>query len=59
MTMNSQFTSIQDTVVKKQDYAELRQSCTDACEVLDRSLEGRGLEGLSGSVLGEIEQLST
>ena len=46
-------------MVKKQDYVGLGLSCADACKVLDRSLEGRGSDELSGSVLGMIEQFTT
>ena len=53
------FTLIQDTMANKRDYVELGKSCAGVCEALNRSLNRRRLDGLSQSVIGAIEQLTT
>ena len=40
------------------DYIELGLSCAYVCQALDRGINGRGLDGLSQSVLKAVEQLT-
>ena len=46
-------------MANEQDFVELGMSCVDVCKALDRGLEGRRSEELSGSLLEAIEQLTT
>ena len=57
--MTFRLTSIQDSVVSKQDYIALAKHCADVCTSLDRGLDERRLDELGRSVLGAIEQLTT
>ena len=50
---------IQDSKVNRTDYIELGLACADICTALDRGMEGRRADQLSGSVLEAIEQLTT
>ena len=45
-------------MANKQDLVELGKSCGDVCRALDRGLNGKQSEELSGSVLEAIEQLT-
>ena len=41
-----------------QDYVDLGRVCGDVCQVLDRRLEGRQLDGLTRAVLDGIGDLT-
>ena len=46
-------------MANEQDYIDLGISCADVCKALERGLNGRRMEELSGSLLEAIEQLTT
>ena len=46
-------------MVNKTDYVELGLACTNVCKALDRGLNGRRLDELSGPVREAIVQLTT
>lgn len=41
------------------DYIEVGLACAEVCQALNRGLNGRRLDDLTGSVLGAIGQLTT
>ena len=59
VTVSLWLTFLQDPTTYNLDYVALGLFCADACEALDRGLNGRQLDELSQSVLGAIEQLTT
>jgi len=46
-------------MVNEVDYVELGLSCADICRVLDRGMDGRGLDELSKPARDAINQLTT
>ena len=54
----SRFTCSQEPTANEMDCVELGLSCADACQALDRGLNGRRVDELSPSVLEAIEQLT-
>ena len=52
------FTYCQDSMANKLDYVELGLECADICKALDRGMNGKGLDELSGSVRDAIGQLT-
>ena len=48
----------QDSVINRADYVELGLVCANVCKALDRGMNGRQGEDLSGSVSQAIEQLT-
>ena len=42
-----------------QDYLKLGRACGNVCQILDRKLKGRQLDGLNESVLSAIGDLTT
>jgi hypothetical protein len=46
-------------MINKVDYVDLGLACADVCRALDRGMNGRRLDELSGSVCEAIEQLTT
>ncbi|KAF9780538.1 hypothetical protein BJ322DRAFT_1213646 [Thelephora terrestris] len=51
--------TIRDSAANDQEYVKLGLSCTNVCRALDRGLNGRRTEDLSGYLLGAIETLTT
>ena len=45
-------------MANEQDYVDLGSTCANVCTVLDRGLNGKGLDELSQSVLGAIQGLT-
>jgi hypothetical protein len=50
---------VQDSMANEQDYLDLGLNCAEVCKALDRGLSGRQPDGLTPSVLGAIEQLTS
>src|ERR1700753_1245553 len=46
-------------MTNEKDYVDIGLFCADACQALDRGLNGRQLDELSQSVRGAIGQLTT
>ena len=46
-------------MVNEQDYVKLGLFCADVCQALDRGLNGRGMDELSGTLVGAIEKLTS
>ncbi|KAF9780512.1 hypothetical protein BJ322DRAFT_1164340 [Thelephora terrestris] len=51
--------TIRDSGLNERDYFKLGLSCAGVCQALDRGLNGRRTDELSGSLLGAIETLTT
>ena len=49
----------QDSMVNKLAYVELGLECADICRALDRGMNGKNLDELTGSVCDAISQLTT
>ena len=48
----------QDTMINDTEYVELGLVCADVCTALDRGLNGKRLDELSGSVCEAINQMT-
>jgi len=59
MTGCFRLTSGQDSMANKVDYIELGLQCADICGALDRGMNGKNLDELSGSIRDAINQLTT
>ncbi|KAF9780525.1 hypothetical protein BJ322DRAFT_1213636 [Thelephora terrestris] len=51
--------TIRDSAANDQEYVKLGLSCANVCRALDRGLNGRRTEDLSGCLLGAIDTLTT
>ncbi|KAF9785521.1 hypothetical protein BJ322DRAFT_836738 [Thelephora terrestris] len=51
--------TIRDSTVNRKDYVKLGLACADICRVLDRGLNSRHADQLSGTVFETIQQLTT
>ncbi|KAF9780536.1 hypothetical protein BJ322DRAFT_1213644 [Thelephora terrestris] len=51
--------TIRDSAANDQEYVKLGLSCANVCRALDRGLNGKRAEDLSGYLLGAIETLTT
>ena len=50
---------MQDSVVNEAEYVDLALACADICQVLERVINGRGMDQPSQPVSKAVDQLTT